>query len=156
MTDRWYFAYGSNLARDQKVNRTGHIREERRARLDGYRIAFNKRGNDGTGKANIVLDQGGIVWGAVYRCSPSALNDMDKHEGVSGGHYAQRTVRVRVDGGNALDAVTYVAGNKFIENSLIPSPEYLQTIFRGAREHKLPDEYIHSVEALGSQSDAGD
>lgn len=81
---------------------------------------------------------------------------MDEHEGVSGGHYAQRTVRVRVDGGNALDAVTYVAGNKFIENLLTPSPEYLQTILRGAREHKLPDEYIHSVEALGSQSDAGD
>lgn len=155
MSDQWYFAYGSNLARDQKVNRTGPIREERRARLDGYRLAFNKRGTDGTGKANIVLHEGGTVWGVVYRCSPSALNAMDRYEGVPGGHYVRKTVRVRVDGGDELDAITYVAGNAFIDNSLTPNSEYLQTILRGAREHDLPDEYIRSVEALGNQSNAG-
>ena len=152
MSDQWYFAYGSNLARDQKVKRTGKIREERRARLDGYRIAFNKRGTGGTGKANIVPDQTGTVWGVVYRCSPEALNEMDQYEGVSGGHYARKTVRVRVDSGDELEAVTYVAGRTFIDDSLTPSPEYLQTILRGAREHDLPDEYIRSVQELGNRS----
>jgi cation transport regulator ChaC len=156
MSDQWYFAYGSNLSREQKVNRTGPIREERRARLDGYRLAFNKRGTDGTGKANIVPDEGGTVWGVVYRCSPSALNEMDRHEGVSGGHYVRKTVRVRADDGEELDAVTYVAGSAYIDNSLTPSSEYLQTILRGAREHALPDEYVRGVEALGRQGNAGD
>jgi len=156
MNDQWYFAYGSNLARDQKVNRTGPVREERRARLDGYRLAFNKRGTDGTGKANIVPDEGGTVWGVVYRCSPSALNDMDGHEGVSGGHYVRKTVRVRADGGEELDAVTYVAGSAYIHDSLTPSSEYLKTILRGAREHDLPDEYVRDLEAFGRHSNAGD
>lgn len=155
MSDQWYFAYGSNLARAQMVNRIGCIREERRARLDGYRIAFNKRGTDGTGKANILPDQGGTVWGVVYRCSPGALNDMDRHEGVLGGHYARKMVRVRLDGGDELDAVTDVAGSAFIDDSLTPRPEYLQTILRGAREQNLPEEYIRGVEALGNQSSAG-
>jgi hypothetical protein len=61
VSDQWYFAYGSNLSSEQKECRTGTIREARRARLDGYRIAFNKRGGDGTGKANIVLHPAGAV-----------------------------------------------------------------------------------------------
>lgn len=156
MSDQWYFAYGSNLASDQKENRTGPIRVQSRARLDRYRIAFNKRGTDGTGKANIVPDPSGTVWGVVYLCSPNALKAMDRHEGVSGGHYARKGVRVRVDGGAELDAVTYVAGNELIDNSLAPSQEYLQTILRWAKEHGLPEEYIRHLEALGNQTNAGD
>lgn len=33
--DRWYFAYGSNLEVDRKVERTGHIRSTVRCRLPG-------------------------------------------------------------------------------------------------------------------------
>jgi len=156
MSDQWYFAYGSNLVQEQKVNRTGPIREQRRVRLDGYRLAFNKRGNDGTGKANIVPDEGGTVWGVVYRCSPSALKEMDRYEGVSGGHYVRKTVCVRTDDGEELDAVTYVAGSAYVDNSLTRSSEYLQAILRGAREHGLPDEYLRGVEALGRHGNAGD
>jgi gamma-glutamylcyclotransferase (GGCT)/AIG2-like uncharacterized protein YtfP len=149
--DQWYFAYGSNLATDQKANRTGPIREAKRARLEGYRLAFNKQGSDGTGKANIVKEPGATVWGAVYRCSPDALREMDKHEGVASGHYTREAVRTCLDSGAELDAVAYVAGPGFINDSLGPSPIYLQTILRGAREHELPNDYICRVEALGRQ-----
>ncbi len=50
MSDLSYFAYGSNLAKDQMKERTGPIREARRAWIDGYRVAFNKRGDDGLGR----------------------------------------------------------------------------------------------------------
>lgn len=156
MSDQWYFAYGSNLSRDQKVMRTGSIRGARRARLEGYRIAFNKRGEDGTGKANIVPDPTGTVWGVVYRCSPEALNAMDRYEGVPRGHYTRETVCVRLDSGDEVEAVTYVAGCRFVDDTLAPSTEYLQTVLRGAREHELPDEYIRAVEALGQRNGTGD
>ena len=56
----WYFAYGSNLDRDQKEARTGAIREARVARLRGYRLAFNKRASKaGRLYANIVPDPDG-------------------------------------------------------------------------------------------------
>jgi cation transport regulator ChaC len=150
VSDQWYFAYGSNLARDQKVSRSGPIREKRRAQLNGYRIAFNKRGIDGTGKANIVPEPGVIVWGVVFRCTPNALREIDRFEGVSGGHYFRKMVRVRVDGGENLDAVTYLAGNTFIDDSLSPNPKYLQTVLQGAREHDLPEDYICAVEMMGN------
>lgn len=146
MDDQWYFAYGSNLATDQKENRTGPIRKARRVRLGGWRIAFNKRGSDGTGKANVVPDKTGAVWGVIYRCSPAALDEMDRHEGVSGGHYHRRHVRVQCESGNGVDAVTYVAGESFVDNGLVPSPDYLATVLRGARSHRLPEEYIHEIE----------
>jgi cation transport regulator ChaC len=151
MSDHWYFAYGSNLSTEQKESRTGPIIEARRARLDGYRIAFNKRGKDGTGKANIVGDPDGTVWGVVYRCSPAALDKMDTHEGVAGGHYARTQVRVRVDAGDELDAVTYIAGDSFVDNTLAPSKKYLETVLQGARDHDLPHDYVREVERAAHQ-----
>lgn len=154
MDDQWYFAYGSNLSTGQMKRRTGPIREPRRARLDGYRLAFNKRGSDGSGKANIVPDAGATVWGSVYLCSPDALREMDSHEGIARGHYVHHRIRVRLDDGDELDAVTYIAGKSFLDDSLTPSAEYLATILDGARQHRLPDDYIRSIEALASPGSA--
>ena len=50
-------------------------------------MMFNKRGGDGTGKANIVWDPNGVVRGVIYRCSSDELDEMDPYEGVTGGHY---------------------------------------------------------------------
>jgi gamma-glutamylcyclotransferase (GGCT)/AIG2-like uncharacterized protein YtfP len=146
VNNHWYFAYGSNLDMGQKECRTGIIREARRARLDGYRIAFNKRGSDETGKANIIPDASRVVWGVVYLCNPTALNEMDKHEGVRGGHYYRKNVRVECDSGELLEAVTYVAGEAFLQSSLARKPDYLQMIIHGARTHGLPQHYIHEIE----------
>lgn len=154
MSDFWYFAYGSNLATDQMVQRTGDIREARRARLLGYRLAFNKRGRDGSGKANIVPDPTGIVWGVVYRCSGEALEKMDRWEGVPSGHYVRKIVRVQLDNGDELEAVTYVAGPRFVDDALIPAPEYLEKILRGARHHHLPPDYIRNLQAQANRGDA--
>ncbi len=142
----WYFAYGSNLLREQKEKRTGTIGEARRARLDGYRITFNKRGDDGTGKANIMPDVAHMVWGVVYLCNPTALTEMDKHEGVRGGHYYREIVCVQCDSGEVLEAVTYIAGDTFLQDSLVPTSDYLLRILRGAREHGLPQDYINEIE----------
>jgi gamma-glutamylcyclotransferase (GGCT)/AIG2-like uncharacterized protein YtfP len=154
VTDRWYFAYGSNLSAEQKELRTGTIREVRVARLDGHRIAFNKRGIDGTGKANIVQDAAGTVWGVIYRCSAAALDDMDVNEGVAGGHYLRTDVRVRCESGDRMDAVAYIAGDTFVDDSLAPSGQYLDTILRGARQHHLPEDHIREIKRA-AQHDLG-
>jgi gamma-glutamylcyclotransferase (GGCT)/AIG2-like uncharacterized protein YtfP len=150
----WYFAYGSNLDTAQMVERIGPFirrREARRAWLDGYRLAFNKKGLDGTGRANIVPDPAGTVWGVVYLTTPEDLSKMDQYEGVPSGHYQRKTVRVRFEDGVELDAVTYVASSAFVDNSLRPSYDYLQAILKGAREHKLPEDYIISIDRLAKQ-----
>lgn len=97
--DAWYFAYGSNLSTQRMQERIGRVPEARRARLDGYRLVFNKRGTDGTGKANVVADRHGTVWGIVYRCTAAEIRQLEHDQGVSSDHYRRRTVRVRDDHG---------------------------------------------------------
>ncbi len=82
---------------EQKTERTDTIREAHRARLKGYRLTFNKRGSDGTGKANIEEDPQGEVWGVVYRMSEEALKKMDRCEGAGSGHYRRQLVAVELD-----------------------------------------------------------
>jgi hypothetical protein len=102
--DTWYFAYGSNLDAEQKEARTGKIREARRCRAPGYRFAFNKRGVDGSAKANIMPSSGSETWGVVYRCSSDALKEMDRWEGVRSGHYVRHALEVVTDDGQTLPA----------------------------------------------------
>jgi gamma-glutamylcyclotransferase (GGCT)/AIG2-like uncharacterized protein YtfP len=145
--DTWYFAYGSNLDIAQKKGRTGKIRRAEPCRLPGYRLAFNKRGSQGERFANIVPDASHEVWGVAYLCSPAALCTMDEYEGVTGGHYSRIPVRVFTKSGDALDAVTYVAGEDYVCGEGLPTSSYLQRIVHGARHHSLPEEYIRSLVA---------
>jgi len=153
VVDRWYFAYGSNLSIDQKERRTGRIREARRVCLLGHRIVFNKLGSDGTGKANINPDRTHAVWGVAYLCSPRALTEMDDYEGVAGGHYNRKTVQVRCESGEALEAVTYVAGERYVQSPISPTPKYLHQIVSGARNHGLPEDYIQEIQQAAQDTE---
>ncbi|NLX55748.1 MAG: gamma-glutamylcyclotransferase [Planctomycetaceae bacterium] len=146
--DRWYFAYGSNLFIDQKEQRTGHIRQQIRCRLPGFRFAFNKRGGRGQVFANIVPDDSAEVWGVAYLCDPKAMRLMDCHEGVAGGHYERVSVTVVRDGGEKMAAISYVAGEDYVCEAGRPCPKYLRKIIIGARQHALPEEYIAQIERL--------
>lgn len=145
--DSWYFAYGSNLDPSRKEQRTGNIRRARRARLPGYRFAFSKKGDDGTGKANLVPDEQGEVWGVAYLSSPEALQGLDRLEGVPN-HYVRQPVSVLLDTGDTLDAITYVAHPDRVTEGMKPSSGYLQYILKGARHHGLPETYVKTIEEL--------
>jgi gamma-glutamylcyclotransferase (GGCT)/AIG2-like uncharacterized protein YtfP len=148
--DQWYFAYGSNLAVDQKEKRTGSIREALPCRLTGYRLAFNKRGSGGQIYANIVPAAAAEVWGVAYLCNPQAIREMDEYEGVAGGHYEHLPVTVVLKSGEEVDAITYVAGDDFVCEAGNPSHDYLSKILRGARHHALPEAYIAQIEAVAT------
>lgn len=154
MIDTWCFAYGSNLLLDQKTSRTGTIRAARRARLSGYRLAFNKRMRSGGGVyANIVPTEAGEapaeVWGVAYLCDEAAIAGLDDYEGVSTGHYRHEHVAVVTDQGDVLQSLTYVAGEQYIGEEGRPQAGYLAKILKGARQHGLPEDYIAVIEALG-------
>jgi 5'-nucleotidase len=151
MHDTWYFAYGSNLSRERKAERTGELRQAVRCRLHGYRLAFNKRPQQGEGAcASIVRDPASTVWGVAYLCDEQAIDALDGYEGVEGGHYRRETVEVVGDAGEQLTALTYVAGLDHLCDGELPRPEYLQLILDGAREHGLPEGYVVWLEALGT------
>lgn len=150
MTDIWYFAYGSNLSLDRKVERTGAVRQVLRCRLARHRIVFNKRPQRGEGAcASIVRDPSSCVWGVVYLCDEQTMDIFDGYEGVKEGHYRREAVEVITDDDARLEALTYVAGEDHLCHGALPRPEYLQLVLEGARQHGLPEDYVRMVDALG-------
>jgi gamma-glutamylcyclotransferase len=140
--DCWYFAYGSNLLKEQMQKRTGEVREPQVCRLADYRFAFNKKKDDGPIRANIMKEPGAEVWGVIYRCSRAAMARLDTNEGVATGHYHRQPVDVVRRDGTAIRATAYVANDECVCSESQPTDEYLDTILRGARQHGLPLDYI--------------
>jgi cation transport regulator ChaC len=146
--DTWYFVYGSNLLIDQKVRRTGPIRQgyerPKIATLKDYRLAFNKQGGNGNVYANIVPSLGDEVIGVVYRWNDQSRRKM----GVYEKGYEQKFVDVVTKDKPKLSAVTFVAKPECVCDEARPSNDYLCKIITGAAEHGLPSAYIQQIECI--------
>jgi cation transport regulator ChaC len=147
-SDRWYFAYGSNLLVEQIEARIGCILQVIRSRLRGYCFGFTNRDESGQIYANIVPEPNGEVWGVVYLCDNEALEKMDSFEGVADGCYRRIPVTVELDSGERIEAIAYISGDEFVSPPGKPSDEYLDRILSGARHRGLPEEHIRMIENL--------
>ena len=132
-----------NAARlfDERLVPEGVAAGERVAgRLDGWRLAFNKRARrpPGAGAGNIVPAAGESVHGTLNLLPPRGFEILDRYEGVAGGHYQRRIVAaVRTDTGAMVEAVTYVA--LLVGEELRPTRNYLGHLLAG--RDLLPDDY---------------
>jgi cation transport regulator ChaC len=141
----WYFAYGPNMNAvrlfEERLQPEGVPRGERIAgRLDGWRLAFNKRARTpaGAGAGNIVAAAGESVHGTLNLLPHKGFEILDRYEGVAGGHYERRIVPVvRADTGETVDAVTYVALS--VGERLRPTRDYLGHLLAG--HDLLPADY---------------
>lgn len=144
----WYFAYGSNMSAprlfEERLKPEGVAAGQRIAgRLDGWRLAFNKRGRvAGTGAGNIVLAPGEAVHGTLNLLPAKGFEVLDRYEGVAGGHYERRLVPVvRGDSGLAVEAITYVA--LLTGEDLRPTRDYLGHLLAG--RDLLPADYFRRL-----------
>jgi cation transport regulator ChaC len=92
------------------------------------------------------------VWGVAYLCNPTAMEELDRFEGVAGGHYHRENVEVVTDAGEKLSAVAYVAGPRPLSEVGRPTKEYLELILKGAAYHRLPADYIRKIEQLAADA----
>lgn len=130
----WYFAYGSNMDPQRMCARIGRWVLRVPGVLQGWKLAFTKVAgrNPGEGYANIVPSPGGSVEGCLYRLAEAALDRLDRFEGAPT-HYERRDVTVyRVNCGEAVKAVTYVARPERVKDGLTPAREYLEHLLAGA------------------------
>jgi gamma-glutamylcyclotransferase len=121
---------------------TGHITHRR--------LAFHKRGDDGSAKADAFHtgDAADRVWGVVFSISTHDKPAMDGYEGG----YEVQNVSVVADAGT-VGAITYVARNVTIEPSLLPFSWYLSFVHHGAEQYSLPSEYIERLQSFESVLD---
>jgi hypothetical protein len=116
----------------------------------GRRLAFHKRGLDGSAKADAVYTghAGDRVWGVVF-----AMTNTDKWV-LSGYECDYDEQEVVVIGENEVHAaIIYVARAEAVDPTLEPFCWYHRFVLQGARQHQLPDEYIEALQGVPSIPD---
>ena len=151
-----YFAYGSNLRIEQMKDRCDDYRAEpttpRLAKAIGWRLHFPRyeKSRNG-GVASIERDDTGVVWGVVYELTVAdwhLLNRSEEYDPTRDpqlNSYNWRTITVTTvgrDGEDSEEVGTYIAT---IDQEHLPSATYIDIIIAGARERKLPIEYIREL-----------
>ncbi|MDE0394276.1 MAG: gamma-glutamylcyclotransferase [Gammaproteobacteria bacterium] len=145
-----YFAYGSNLL-------TRRLRDPARApsaavlgvaSARGFVMRFHKIGTDGSGKCTLIPtgNDADVVYGVLYEFADSDLAGLDREEGVHLGGYARHSLRLRLPTGDTTEAMTYIAGEPYIDPACLPFDWYRDLVVAGAREHRLPPAYIRELE----------
>ena len=139
-----YFAYGSNMDPERMRIRGVDFSKRERAILEGWRLKFNKVAsqNPNEGYANIEEDKGSIVEGILYTIPDSHIEKLDKYEGYPN-HYVKSTVIVKLDSGERVKAITYIANPEKVRDDLKPSKEYLQHLLKGC--DLLSEEYCEKL-----------
>ncbi len=128
-----YFAYGSNLWRQQMFSRCPECREIGAGRLDGWRWIITTRGY-----ASIVVSTGDYVLGTVYELSEGDERNLDGFEGVSQGSYTKEILTIELNGQSA-SCLTYVDPVTVEGESKV---EYIDRINNGIRDAGLNSDYV--------------
>ncbi|MDH3519493.1 MAG: gamma-glutamylcyclotransferase [Myxococcales bacterium] len=141
-----YFAYGSNLDLARMRARVPSAQVVGTALLRGMRLQLDKRGGDGSGKANLRSDASGHVWGVVYTLARAHWAALDACEP------GYTRIRVSVEcAGAVLDAETYISALRTPEPFALPW--YKRLIIDGARAQGLPEAYVALLEDLPERGD---
>ena len=136
-----YFAYGSNMASRRMRTRVPGARALGRARLAGWCLVADKPGRDGSAKTNLAPDPGACVWGVLWTLRESDLLALDRFEGG----YERVAVTVDADA-RAVAATTYASPLRGAPPGL--ERGYKAFVLEGAREHRLPPEWLALLESL--------
>lgn len=131
----YYFAYGSNLNKQQMQTRCPESKPLFTAILPNYKLVFvgwsrQWRG----GVASLKARRGERVRGAVYEITEHCLRQLDKYEGYPG-NYTRLKVTVFGEDNEPVEAITYVKAGQLEESP--PSKEYLAVIQQGLRDWRL-------------------
>lgn len=157
MGDFWVFGYGSLMWRPGFA----HV-EARRARLFGYRRAlciysFVHRGTPARPGLVLGLDRGGSCVGMAFRVAADSRDEVMAYlrarEQVTG-VYLERRLPLRLEGGEKVEAVVYIADGNHGQYAGALDAEEAAAVVTGASGQSGPNEaYVQStiehLQALG-------
>jgi hypothetical protein len=120
-----------------------------KALLPNHQLAFTRRTDGGTGAADVVPDEGAPVWGVIYHIEAQDRANLDLRGGVRLGDYRPEQVVVHPDGdlSRSLKAFTYVVCRKLPIHQP-PTRQYLNYLLNGAKQARLPDDYIETLQRI--------
>jgi hypothetical protein len=118
-----------------------------KATVAGRALRFHKRGNDGSGKCN-VIPAGGEIYVAVYEIAAHQKPKLDEVESLGTG-YRIETLEVADYG----ECFTYVANATHIDESLKPFSWYKGLVIVGCEHLRFPRHYLEKIAAVESWED---
>jgi len=148
-----YFAYGSNLHPIRLTRRIPSARLIGTGKLPGYRLTFQKRGQDTSGKGHISAteDQNGFVLGAVYQIAVEHKTNLDIIEGAG---YESTWFDIHVDERQCkYRCFAYTGLTSHLDQNLQPFHWYKSLILTGAEFHGFPLHYVQEIQQTSSAED---
>jgi gamma-glutamylcyclotransferase (GGCT)/AIG2-like uncharacterized protein YtfP len=134
-----YFAYASNMNHAQMKERCPGGRFLKLVVLDGYRLVYDGYSVSRQGAtANIVKSEVDSVRGALFEITEKDKLSLDSREGYPL-EYDRKVVQVKDPQGAAYAAMTYFRPGRALGK---PHPDYERVVLDGARDCKLPEEYV--------------
>ena len=146
-----YFAYGSNLHPARLGARIRSSQLMGLAELQGYQLAFHKRGADLSAKCNAVRsgDLAHTLPGALFSMSASEKPILDEIEGAG---YVVCEVMVE-HAGVQRQVFMYVAEEEYIDDALLPYQWYKDFVLLGARFLSFPESHLRFIDAVVAIAD---
>ncbi|TWX53616.1 gamma-glutamylcyclotransferase family protein [Colwellia hornerae] len=142
-----YFAYGSNMSLLRLQERVPSAQKLETVSLKNHQLRFNMSGKDGSGKCDSFQTNNSddIVIGALFEINKDEKAILDRAESLGSG-YNEKIVSVYNDRGETFEALIYCALK--IDPSLKPYSWYLNHVIVGAKETKLPADYLAIIESV--------
>ena len=138
-----YFAYGSNMDKNRMIERKINFTSRKFAKLENYKLIFNKKAKDGNfSYANIEISDGAVVEGIIYEFPDIEISNLDKAEGFPK-HYNKVKLVVNDKNNNPVNVVAYIAQLDKIANGLLPTSSYLNHLLAG--KDILTSDYFESL-----------
>ena len=143
------FCYGSNMNTERITERCSSSRFISRAKVNGWKLLFNKRSKDKSGKANLIYTgDKSLVWGVIFDISEDQKPLLDAAEGLGRG-YDEYKLWVINDLEQEIECVCYIATEeKYLDNNLKPYDWYKEYCLIGAKQHNLPEDYILTLDGV--------
>ena len=169
----YYFAYGSNMNKEQMTERCPESKELGEGFIKNYKIDFTKHSKKRKGGvADIVYSEGEMVCGVIYAISETDLAKLDGFEGYPTS-YSRKSITcflyldndslppelipqksVKTLQGEIplleMEALVYEVVNKS-PSTIYPHISYLKLMQDAAKEHQFPGSYQKKLRNIGTE-----
>ncbi len=145
-----YFAYGSNLVIERMEERGAGFTAASPAVLRDHRLVFDKRGFDGSARANVVPSKGSRVHGVLYELADGALEVLRGFE--SGYDLVEVQVELLGDDAPGHRTAWVFVARPDRRTTKPPTRSYVGLIIQGLEEHRLPAEARAEVERAAAEA----
>lgn len=149
------FQYGSNATRarllgPKRLNGHGIVVGSAET-VDDYDIVFDVMSNTNKCAASdLVPTPGRKAWGVLYDIADEYIRGKGSDEQktlkqIEGPNYEECAIRVRLRGGDPINAITFLVRPSERKEKLFTGVWYVSWIVYGLREQGAPEEYVNHV-----------